>query len=78
MALSAVAIAIWRGGRVVECARLEIECSESYRGFESLPLRFCISAPFWQTLAFVTSQLSRSFGAIAPEMLETNEKSCKH
>ena len=28
-----------RGGRVVECARLEIGCAERYRGFESLPLR---------------------------------------
>ncbi len=29
----------WRGGRVVECARLEIECCESNREFESPPLR---------------------------------------
>ena len=28
-----------RGGRVVECARLEIGCAARYRGFESLPLR---------------------------------------
>ncbi len=31
--------ATWRGGRVVECARLESVCRETYRGFESLPLR---------------------------------------
>lgn len=30
----------WRDGRVVECARLEIECCVSNRGFESLSLRF--------------------------------------
>ena len=31
---------IRRGDRVVECARLEIECaSKAYRGFESPPLR---------------------------------------
>ena len=29
----------WRGDRVVEGARLEIVCTERYRGFESLPLR---------------------------------------
>ena len=28
-----------RGGRVVEGARLEIVCTATYRGFESLPLR---------------------------------------
>src|SRR5579862_3933185 len=28
-----------RGGRVVDCGRLEICCTETYRGFESLPLR---------------------------------------
>jgi hypothetical protein len=28
---------------VVECARLEIECTERYRGFESHPLRFTIA-----------------------------------
>ena len=30
---------IRRGDREAEGARLEIVCSESYRGFESLPLR---------------------------------------
>src|SRR4051812_5017647 len=30
----------WRGDRVVEGARLEIVCTETYRGFESRPLRF--------------------------------------
>lgn len=31
---------MWRGGRVVECAGLEIRYTVSpYRGFESLPLR---------------------------------------
>ena len=31
---------IWRGGRVVEGARLESVCTpKGYRGFESLPLR---------------------------------------
>jgi hypothetical protein len=29
----------WRGGRVVDRARLEIECTERYRGFKSHPLR---------------------------------------
>ena len=29
----------WRGDRVVEGARLEIVCRETYRGFESLSLR---------------------------------------
>ena len=33
-----------RGGRVVECARLEIGCAERYRGFESLPLRHTASS----------------------------------
>jgi MFS family permease len=28
-----------RGGRVVDCGRLEICCTAMYRGFESLPLR---------------------------------------
>ena len=38
---------VWRGGRVVECARLEIGCAERYRGFESLPLRHNIKKRFW-------------------------------
>ncbi len=29
----------WRGGRVVECTRLEIERTARFRGFESPPLR---------------------------------------
>ena len=33
----------WRGGRVVECARLEIGCTARYRGFESRPLRHFIN-----------------------------------
>lgn len=33
----------WRGGRVVECARLEIECGESHREFESPPLRLVLT-----------------------------------
>ena len=32
----------WRGGRVVECARLEIEFRASERGFESHPLRILL------------------------------------
>jgi hypothetical protein len=32
-----------RGGRVVECARLEIGCAARYRGFESRPLRQAIA-----------------------------------
>ena len=33
-------IVVWRDGRVVEGARLEIVCaSKAYRGFESLSLR---------------------------------------
>lgn len=35
-------MADWRGGRVVERARLEIECAERHRGFESHPLRFAV------------------------------------
>ena len=30
---------VWRGDRVVEGARLELVCRETYRGFESLSLR---------------------------------------
>ena len=30
---------LWRGDRVAEGARLEIVCTERYRGFESLSLR---------------------------------------
>ena len=37
-----------RGGRVVECARLESVCRATYRGFEALPLRQC---PPWLGLA---------------------------
>ena len=29
----------WRGGRVVDCGRLEIYCGATHRGFKSLPLR---------------------------------------
>ena len=34
-----VILKIWKGGRVVEGARLEIVCTSRYRGFESLPFR---------------------------------------
>ena len=37
---------LWRGGRVVECARLEIGCAARYRGFESRPLRHAIRRDF--------------------------------
>ena len=30
----------WSGGRAVEGGGLENRCRETYRGFESLPLRF--------------------------------------
>ena len=30
---------LWRGGRVVEGAALEMLCRATYRGFESHPLR---------------------------------------
>ena len=35
----------WRGGRVVEGARLEIVYAATYRGFESPPLRHVMRPP---------------------------------
>ena len=42
----------WRGDRVAEGARLEIVCTERYRGFESLSLRTARSAPATLTRSF--------------------------
>jgi hypothetical protein len=47
--------ALWRGGRVVECGRLEICLRVTLRGFESPPLRFqnsllsCLVISSWRS-----------------------------
>ena len=35
---------LWRGDRAAECTGLENRRSESYRGFESHPLRHCLES----------------------------------
>ena len=41
----AAIVLVWRGDREAEGARLEIVCTETYRGFESLPLRHSCCRP---------------------------------
>jgi hypothetical protein len=58
--LSPPSLGHWRGGRVVECARLESAYTARYRGFESPPLRHFAR----RSAGVARSETKRGYGQI--------------